>query len=102
MSPGSIYQPQNTMTLWWLGRPGLPVKIGHISLVPSLRSVGLRYDKEWVARGFPLSEDLPLKDVDFLPIAKDLAVGAVDDARPDRWGERVIRMLDRPVRTSLM
>lgn len=102
MSPGSIYQPQNTMTLWWLGRPGLPVKIGHISLVPSLRSVGLRYDKEWVARGFPLSEDLPLKDVDFLPIAKDMAVGAVDDARPDRWGERVIRMLDRPVRTSLM
>ncbi|MEN9397755.1 MAG: hypothetical protein RLZ81_2285, partial [Pseudomonadota bacterium] len=29
-------------------------------------------------------------------------VGAVDDARPDRWGERVIRFIDRPLRSSLM
>jgi serine/threonine-protein kinase HipA len=31
-----------------------------------------------------------------------MAVGAVDDARPDRWGERVIQYLDRPARLSLM
>jgi serine/threonine-protein kinase HipA len=31
-----------------------------------------------------------------------LAVGAVDDARPDRWGERVIQYLDKPARLSLM
>jgi serine/threonine-protein kinase HipA len=30
------------------------------------------------------------------------AVGAVDDARPDRWGEKVIRFVDRPKRLSLM
>jgi serine/threonine-protein kinase HipA len=29
-------------------------------------------------------------------------VGAVDDARPDRWGEKVIRFIDRPKRLSLM
>jgi serine/threonine-protein kinase HipA len=26
----------------------------------------------------------------------------VDDARPDRWGEKVIRFLDKPGRLSLM
>jgi serine/threonine-protein kinase HipA len=30
------------------------------------------------------------------------AVGAVDDARPDRWGEKVIRFIDKPKRLSLM
>jgi len=33
----------------------------------------------------------PLIDEEFLPTEKGAAVGAVDDARPDRWGERVIR-----------
>lgn len=31
-----------------------------------------------------------------------MAAGAVDDARPDRWGERVIRNLYRPSRLSLL
>ena len=30
------------------------------------------------------------------------AAGAVDDARPDRWGEKVIRFIDKPDRLSLM
>ncbi|MEY4561678.1 MAG: hypothetical protein RLZZ618_955, partial [Pseudomonadota bacterium] len=30
------------------------------------------------------------------------AVGAVDDARPDRWGEKVIRFVEKPKRLSLM
>ena len=30
------------------------------------------------------------------------AVGAVDDARPDRWGEKVIRLVEKPKRLSLM
>ena len=33
---------------------------------------------------------------------RDSAPGAVDDARPDRWGERVIRLLDKPSRLSLL
>jgi transcriptional regulator with XRE-family HTH domain len=62
----------------------------------------LRYAASWRAAGFPLSEDLPLVDAECLPSAKDTAAGAVDDARPDRWGERVIRFLDKPPRLSLM
>ena len=32
----------------------------------------------------------------------DAAAGAVNDARPDRWGERVIRHIFKPVRLSLL
>lgn len=43
-----------------------------------------------------------LVDIEQLPRFKGMAVGAVDDARPDRWGERVIQYLDRPARLSIM
>jgi serine/threonine-protein kinase HipA len=49
-----------------------------------------------------LSEDLPLAGTEYLPDERDTAPGAVDDARPDRWGERVIRFLDKPERLSLI
>jgi serine/threonine-protein kinase HipA len=45
---------------------------------------------------------LPLIDEEFLPQGKSEAAGAVDDARPDRWGEQVIRFIDRPPRLSLL
>jgi len=96
------YQPVDTLWLWWLQDPARPVLIGDLTLVRALRGVSLRYDAAWLTTGFPLSEDLPLRDGEFLPPAKDTAAGAVDDARPDRWGERVIRFLDRPARLSLL
>jgi len=76
-------------------------------LIAAGKGVSLRYHKEWLRTGFALSEDLPLIDTEFLPPARlasdaERAVGAVDDARPDRWGEKVIRFLDRPKRLSLM
>ncbi|WP_372526329.1 type II toxin-antitoxin system HipA family toxin [Piscinibacter sp.] len=77
--------------------------IGEINMVRTLRGVSLRYADTWIARGFALSEDLPLVgDEAFLPKEKDTAAGAVDDARPDRWGERVIKFLDKPPRLSLL
>ncbi|MCP5276959.1 MAG: HipA domain-containing protein [Thiobacillus sp.] len=66
------------------------------------RGVSLRYGRDWLTQGFALSEDLPLTDSEHFPREKDTAAGAVDDARPDRWGERVIRLVDRPPRLSLM
>jgi serine/threonine-protein kinase HipA len=96
------YAPRDTLYLWWLGRPEAPVLIGELQFVRALRSVSLRYSANWLAAGFPLSEDLPLLDHEFIPDEKDVAAGAVDDARPDRWGERVIRFIDRPLRLSLI
>jgi serine/threonine-protein kinase HipA len=93
--------------LWYLGDPGAPRYVGALKLVSAGKGVSLRYGAEWLASGFALSEDLPLVDTEFLPpgrLAADTqrAVGALDDARPDRWGEKVIRFVDKPKRLSLM
>jgi serine/threonine-protein kinase HipA len=96
------YEPSNQLHLWLLTHPEQPVPIGELNLVRSTHGVSLRYAASWLQRGFPLSEDLPLIDGEFLPARRDAAVGAVDDARPDRWGERVIRFIDKPARLSLL
>jgi serine/threonine-protein kinase HipA len=101
-SPLAPYEPADRLHLWWLTRPDQPVLIGELSLVRSLQGVSLKYAHDWIARGLPLSEDLPLIDQEFLPSGKGTAAGAVDDARPDRWGERVIRYVDKPPRLSLL
>ena len=97
-----VYVPRDDLSLWWLGDPAHPIRVGQVSLVRANRSVSLRYDASWLRSGFALSEDLPLTDQTFIPTEKDTAAGAVNDARPDRWGERVIRFLDKPARLSLL
>jgi serine/threonine-protein kinase HipA len=93
--------------LWCLLDPANPRPVGALKLVPAGKGVSLRYSPEWLANGFALSEDLPLVDTEFTTPGRLLmeaprAVGAVDDARPDRWGEKVIRFVDKPQRLSLM
>lgn len=96
------YQPVDRLYLWSLLEPALPVAVGELNLVRSNQGVSLRYFASWLEHGFELSEDLPLIDQQFLPVERNTAVGAVDDARPDRWGERVIRFIDKPSRLSLL
>lgn len=96
------YTARDELYLWLLTDPSAPVLIGTLTLLRASRGVSLRYAPDWLAHGFALSEDLPLIDEEFLPREKDTAPGAVDDARPDRWGERVIRLIDRPPRLSLL
>lgn len=93
--------------LWYLGDPASPRHIGALKLVSAGKGVSLRYDREWLATGFAISEDIPLIDNEFLPPGRltadaQRAVGAIDDARPDRWGEKVIRFVDKPRRLSIM
>ena len=92
--------------LWFLG-DGDPRYVGALKLVAGGKGVSLHYGVQWLASGFALSEDLPLIDIEFMPAGRlsgnvARAVGAVDDARPDRWGEKVIRFVDKPKRISLM
>jgi serine/threonine-protein kinase HipA len=96
------YRVADELYLWWLGRPRTPVLVGTLRLLRATRGVSLRYAPGWLRDGFALSEDLPLIDVEHLPAERDAAAGAVDDARPDRWGERVIRFVDKPPRLSLL
>lgn len=88
--------------LWYLADRAAPRYVGELRLVDAGKGVSLQYAEGWLRNGFPLSEDMPLVDIEHLPRWKGLAVGAVDDARPDRWGERVIQYLDKPARLSLM
>jgi len=102
--PGAAinYQPTDTLHLWYLAQPSRPLLIGSINLVRSTQGVSLSYADDWLQSGFPLSEDLPLIGQEFLPTERGTAAGSVDDARPDRWGERVIRFIDKPRRLSLL
>lgn len=93
--------------LWFLANPSSPRYIGALKLVSAGKGVSLHYSHDWLTQGFALSEDLPLADIEILPPGRltadrQRAVGAVDDARPDRWGEKVIRLVDKPKRLSLM
>jgi serine/threonine-protein kinase HipA len=96
------YQPADRLYLWLLTQPQKPVLVAEVNLARATQGVSLRYVDTWLQNGFPLSEDLPLLGQEFLPAEKNAAAGAVDDARPDRWGERVIRFIDRPPRLSLL
>lgn len=100
--PRQPYKPADELYLWLVTQPARPVLIGELHLVRTTRGVSLRYSPDWLERGFPLSEDLPLIGEELLPTEPGIAIGAVDDARPDRWGERVIRFLDKPPRLSLL
>jgi len=97
-----IYTPVDTLFLWWLSNPNQPRFIGNLSLVQGNRAVALEYGREWLASGFELSADLPLRPGLAVPRDKDTAAGAVDDARPDRWGERVIQRFERSPRLSVL
>lgn len=97
----------NELYLWFVADPAKPRYVGALNLVAAGKGVSLHYGPDWRASGFALSEDLPLTNTEFLPQGRlgadaPRAVGAVDDARPDRWGEKVIRFVDKPQRLSLM
>lgn len=96
------YLPQDRLSLWWLGDPSQPRPVGELGLAAGGRAVSLRYAPDWLRSGFALSEDLPLTSDLFVPRKKDCAAGAVDDARPDRWGERVIRRFEPSPRLSIL
>ena len=97
----------DNLYLWYLQDPATPRYIGALKLIAAGKGVSLHYGRQWLDSGFALSEDLPLSDIEYLPpgrleAAMQRAVGAVEDARPDRWGEKVIRFVDKPKRLSLM
>jgi serine/threonine-protein kinase HipA len=106
MNAGPVYALTDILHLWWLHKPAEPRLVGALRHVRRAAAqpagVSLSYGDAWLKNGFALSEDLPLQRGEFLPIEQDSAAGAVDDARPDRWGERVIRLLDRPPRLSTL
>jgi serine/threonine-protein kinase HipA len=97
----------DVLHLWYMGNLSSPIYIGILKLEGDLNGVSLHYSIAWLSSGFSLSNDLPLVNErhhppEILLSNSQRAAGAVDDARPDRWGEKVIRFVDKPDRLSLM
>lgn len=84
---------------WMLSDPQNPRLVGEITRQNN-GDVGLTYDPTWLETGFALSDDMPLVAQTWTPVHHTArlpgAPGALDDARPDRWGEKVIRYLYKP------
>ena len=84
--------------VWMLTDPRKPALVGKLERLSS-GDVSLTYSESWIKSGFPLSADLPLARIEYAPAHRrarqPAAPGALDDARPDNWGEKVIRTLHR-------
>jgi serine/threonine-protein kinase HipA len=91
----------DVLHLWFLEAPEFPRYVGKLRLLAS-KGVSLQYGTNWLDGGFPLSEDLPLRSIEFKPRRRESAAGAVDDAGPDQWGELVIRALTGSVAPSVL
>lgn len=91
--------------VWYLGTPESPRLVGGVQAERG-GDVSFEYSEPWQAEGFALSEDLMLRDMRYLPVTRTdrshNAPGAIDDARPDNWGEKVIRYLYRPAGNPVM
>lgn len=98
----SMYEPQDQLFLWALLVPDAPTLLGEIRLSQQVTDCAtFSYAESW--KDFSLSEDLPLvAGQRFSAGERGSAPGALDDARPDRWGERIIRHIDRPKRLSIL
>lgn len=96
------YVPQDQLYVWALVNPAQPVLVGELRLSQLVADCAtFTYEPQWWH--FPLSEDLPLvAGQEFTAGERGSAPGAIDDARPDRWGERIIRHIDRPARLSIL
>lgn len=101
IQPGS-YVPQDQLYVWALVNPAHPVLVGELRLSPLVPDCAVfTYAPTWW--NFPLSEDLPLiAGQDFSVGERSSVPGVLDDARPDRWGERIIRHIERPARLSVL
>ena len=96
------YVPQDRLYVWAMLNPAAPTLVGEVSLSQLVTDCAtFTYAPDWW--NFPLSEDLPLIPGQMFSAGqRDTAPGAIDDARPDRWGERIIRHIDRPARLSIL
>ncbi len=91
---------ERNLHCWYLGHPDTPVYVGEVCLSANGRRCLLIQDEAWRDVGFDLSPDMPRRRQLNEPFGQLEATGALDDAMPDRWGERMIRVIFRPSRMT--
>ena len=91
---------EDSLYCWYLGDPEQSVLVGEVQLDVRARSCILMIDPSWSKSGFDLVPYMPKEQRLHAPMGDLRAPGAIDDAMPDRWGERMIRVIFRPSRMS--
>lgn len=91
---------ERSLFCWYLGSPENPKLVGEVKLESSARSCVLLAEQDWVKSGFDLAPDMPKDRLLHAPQGNLSLPSALDDALPDRWGERMIRVVTRPPRMS--
>ena len=90
------YTPRDELFLWWLADPAQPRWVGRLRLVRRTAGhpggVSLEYADSWLADGLALSEDLPLRPGEFLPVENDAAAGAAPCDIKSRFGSASARL----------
>lgn len=96
------YVPQDQLYVWAMVNPAAPTLVGELSLSQLVADCAtFTYTQDWW--NFALSEDMPIVQGQIFSTGeRNTAPGAIDDARPDCWGERIIRHIDRPARLSIL
>ncbi|KQQ85683.1 type II toxin-antitoxin system HipA family toxin [Aureimonas sp. Leaf324] len=87
------------LSVWYLGGENRRL-VGQVRLDAGNRRCLLDLSDEWLRTGFELSPDLTLDHRTHAPRGDMVAPGAIEDAMPDRWGERMIRVVSRPPRMT--
>ena len=91
---------EKNLYCWYLGNPEHPVPVGNVQLEISMRRCILITDPSWSRSGFNLTPDMSREQRIHIPAGNLRVPGAIDDAMPDRWGERMIRVIPNPSRMS--
>lgn len=96
------YVPQDQLYVWAVVNPAAPTLVGEVGLSQLVADCAtFTYTPDWW--NFALSEDMPIVQGQIFSTGeRGTAPGTIDDARPDRWGERIIRHIDRPARLSIL
>jgi serine/threonine-protein kinase HipA len=86
------------LSAWWLADPAAPIKVGDVHLLPGQKQCAFAFNgaipANWISP-HPLNarnEWLPLGDRGLPSI--------LEDCCPDRWGQLVIRKIEKPARLA--
>lgn len=90
--------PPAKLSAWWLANPAAPVRIGDVHLLPGQKQCAFVFNgaipPSWVTPQ-PLNTNS-----EWLPLGDRGLPSFLEDCCPDRWGQLVIRKIEKPARLA--
>jgi serine/threonine-protein kinase HipA len=86
------------LSAWWLANPALPVRIGDVHLLPGQKQCAFVFN--WaIPSGWITPQPLNTNN-EWLPVGDRGLPSFLEDCCPDRWGQLVIRKIEKPARLA--